>query len=309
MGRFRDAAELLPEVVGNEIGDYYRARVHAGTGDLRSAQLLFERLLQTNLVRFPPALRIVIAGFYGNPLGINLGDRAAAMRLAGEALAIVDRRAADNAALGITEYPSERYSSAFIRAGAAAILRETDPAKSAGLYEQAIATEEAYAAKWPKRQPMMKRLSRHYAEAVIPAYTAGRRDLAARLLGRALELEQSMGERSGFTEMQRGDFATAQRDLAAARAHYEAAAAYARAEVAAHPQDMQLRRELGDSYERLAEACAATRDLSTAKALYAKSVDLWQNWARWGVSSVYDQHRETLAASRLHFLGRSDSRK
>ena len=55
---------------------------------------------------------------------------------------------------------------------------------------------------------------------------------------------------------------------------------------------MQLRSDLADCYERLGANYAAVGDKTSAREWYAKSVEVWKNWTKWGLSSAYNIRRE-----------------
>lgn len=62
---------------------------------------------------------------------------------------------------------------------------------------------------------------------------------------------------------------------------------------------MQLRRELADCYERLGAYYAAAHEEASAHEWYAKSVEVWRNWTKWGISSAYNIRREKAAQAYL----------
>ena len=58
---------------------------------------------------------------------------------------------------------------------------------------------------------------------------------------------------------------------------------------------MQLRRELADCHERLGAFYQSGGDLLLARDHYGKSLTIWRDWTKHGVSSVYNQRREKAA--------------
>src|SRR5262249_48243707 len=64
-------------------------------------------------------------------------------------------------------------------------------------------------------------------------------------------------------------------------------------------EDMELRRELADCYERLADFHRSLGQTSQAGEWYGKSLAIWRGWKKYGVSSVYSVRREKQVAAAL----------
>src|SRR5689334_22929557 len=141
-------------------------------------------------------------------------------------------------------------------------------------------------------------------ETALPLRKQGRIEEAKAHQSKAVEIERGLGEPQPFTHMESGDLLLSRRDRNGAREQYETALALAEKAVAARPEPMQLRRELADCYERLGGFHGTAREWKQARDWYAKSLDLWNNWTHWGVSSVYDQRRRSQAARAVARYGR-----
>ena len=65
------------------------------------------------------------------------------------------------------------------------------------------------------------------------------------------------------------------------------------------PEEMELRRELADCYEQLAEFQRAAGQRAEAREWYGKSLAIWREWKKYGVSSVYTERGEKHAVAAL----------
>ena len=196
----------------------------------------------------------------------------------------------------IAEYQSNDYSSSRSLARAHALLgalrRDTNPAESAAAYREAITI-------YPKESQSSREateLASYHSEMALPLRKLGRLGEAREHLDEALSIEDSIPAPKAFTRNELGDLLLESGEREQALHHYRAALTLAEQAVVKRPQDMQCRRELADCYERLGNFHARAGNGPEALAWYRKSVDLWNNWTRWGVSSVYNERRAVKAA-------------
>jgi len=110
-------------------------------------------------------------------------------------------------------------------------------------------------------------------------------------------LEDEIVEPGAFTRGELGDHLSSVGERERAASAYLQAIESAQRAVNERPQDMELRRELADCYERLGQFHIRTREWSPAGDWYAKSLEVWATWTRWGVSSVYNVRRQQQAAA------------
>jgi len=88
-------------------------------------------------------------------------------------------------------------------------------------------------------------------------------------------------------------------DSAGAMAHHRQALRAAEELLRLHPSDPLLHRDLADCYESLGRFCARTGNRAEAREWFRKSVEIWSQWARWGVSGAYSASRQDAAARAL----------
>ena len=62
---------------------------------------------------------------------------------------------------------------------------------------------------------------------------------------------------------------------------------------------MIRRRDVADACERIAEVVRKQGDTQKAREWYGRSLAVWKDWTKWGVSSRYNIRREQAAASAL----------
>ena len=98
-----------------------------------------------------------------------------------------------------------------------------------------------------------------------------------------------------FTSLEFGDCYLQAGDRIRAEAAYLEAVPLAEKAFVARAQDMQLRREVADAYERLGAMYESSGDLPKAQEWYRKSLGIWRDWTKHVVSSVYNQRREVVA--------------
>jgi tetratricopeptide (TPR) repeat protein len=105
-----------------------------------------------------------------------------------------------------------------------------------------------------------------------------------------------------------GDLSLDTGDRTRALDEYRRALEIAEKEVSAKPFMIPLRRDLADCYERLGAYHAGAQQWSEAREWYRKSLTVWQEWTKWGVSSVYDQRRASEAEQAVEKYDRFSSR-
>jgi tetratricopeptide (TPR) repeat protein len=246
-------------------------------------------------------LLIGLASLQGNPLTLNRGLPDPALRNVQEGINQLEF------SVSRTSEPENVVDKGFLAQGYAmlgALLRDTAPKQSIAAYSRAFPIREMLLGRSPTNLNVKRSLARAHAEIALPLRKLGRVEEAKAHLTKAVEIERGLGEPQPFTHMEWGDLLLAQRDRNGAREQYETALALAEKAVAARPEPMQLRRELADCYERLGEFHASGRDWKQARDSYAKSLDIWNNWTKWGVSSSYDQRRRKEAERAVARYGR-----
>jgi tetratricopeptide (TPR) repeat protein len=234
-----------------------------------------------------------LASLEGNPLTLNLGRRGAALRHVREAIKQTELRLSRE---NQPDNPSAKVLSVFELATLGALLRDTAPEQAIETYSRAMPIQEALLARSLDNLDFKRRLAHVHAEMALPLRTLHRFDEATLHLSKAVEIERGLGEPQPFTHLEWGDLLLAKRDRIGARQHYETALRLAEKAIVAQPEPMQLRRELADCYERLGEFHHSAHEWTQAREWYAKSLDIWTNWTKWGVSSIYDQARRKQAA-------------
>jgi tetratricopeptide (TPR) repeat protein len=192
--------------------------------------------------------------------------------------------------------PSAKVLSVFELATLGALLRDTAPEQAIETYSRAMPIQEALLARSLDNLDFKRRLAHVHAEMALPLRTLHRFDEATLHLSKAVEIERGLGEPQPFTHLEWGDLLLAKRDRIGARQHYETALRLAEKAIVAKPEPMELRRELADCYERLGAFHHSAREWTRAREWYAKSLEIWTNWTKWGVSSIYDQARRKQAA-------------
>jgi tetratricopeptide (TPR) repeat protein len=295
LGRFREALETLGPAPADWVLQGSQAWALWGIGDLHKAEATARAAIPKNPGgSVVPKYLLRLGNLSGNPLVLNLGDTQAGLRDLREAVRLAEAHAAtDPDDLAAREGVAAAY------AGLAALLRETEPEQSVEAYFKVIPVQELLLQKSPRNWFARRTLAQAHAELALPLRKLGRLEEAKTHLARAVEIERALGDLRSFTAGEQGALALGAGDRAGALAHYQNALALAEKAVAARPEDMQLRRELADCHERLAEFHARAREWQQAREWYAKSLAVWKEWTRWGVSSVYDQRREKQAAALL----------
>ncbi|MBI1787040.1 MAG: protein kinase [Acidobacteria bacterium] len=258
-------------------------------GDLEGAARVWNRMLVDDLPRIlgkvaatdsgaAQGLRSgtgnVLAGLgnlYGNPNELNLGDVGRGLQQLVKAQVLLEdfvHRNPDDADAG---WLGRCY------AGLGALTR--DPVRALEFYRKAV--------------PLLKgpALAASRAQMAYPLRKLGRRQEAASELETALEAQRTV-----FALSELGDLRLEQGDAAAAMAHYREAVELGQREVAVKPYYMPGRRRLADAYSRMARLHEHARNWEAAGEWHGKSLAIWKEWTKWGVSSPYNVRRERQAA-------------
>jgi tetratricopeptide (TPR) repeat protein len=297
LGDHRAALNLLQD------SDRRRAASLASTGALDEAARLFRGLLKSRrpdgayLARifswsYPASLAVI----EGNPLDLNLGDqRQAQIRL----VPVV----AEAEQLFNTD-PLDMWLAwrlALWQAKLGAVTREADPSKAVAAYARSVQLLAQVLERTPTNLRLKRDIARVHAEGAMPLRNSGQADRARQWLQRALDVEREIGEPASFTRLELGDAFLARRERDKALQQYTEAVPIAEKAIEARPQTMQLRRELADCHERLGAFHQSGGNLPLARDHYSKSLAIWRDWTKHGVSSIYNQRREkaaTLAVAR-----------
>jgi tRNA A-37 threonylcarbamoyl transferase component Bud32 len=250
----------------------------AATGDLEGSLAAFQAMVagvENGLTSLPSGdlrRRIVIRGLavelagmadvLGNPLKPNLGRPEQALPHVNRALEIYEQLTQRDA-----RDASFRDDLARAYRTKAALLEDRDPAAAVELCRRAIVSDPG--ARAQVAQPL-RRLGRaqEALDELTKAQAAPLSDADAIMARLAL-----------------GDQRLAQGDRNAATDEWRQALDIAQKAVAGKPYMMPLRKSLADCYERLG--------------LFEKSLEVWKDWTRWGVSSSYDQNRKRRAEKML----------
>jgi tetratricopeptide (TPR) repeat protein len=236
-----------------------------------------------------------LADVLGNPFHPNLGEVRAAVREYQLALAHAEANTArdnvDRAAQGVL---------AFALGGLGASLHNTKPAESIARYRRSIEIlDKLWNAGRPYFRTYLTSLAANHWQMTYPLRKLGRIDEAFTAARNAITLDPTAPAHNAL-----GDLWLEAGDRDRAMGEYRRAMQVAEQEVAAKPHMMPLRQELADCYERLARYYAARSEWEQARDWEARSVRVWKEWGRWGVSSIYDRRRAAEAASRVVRYGR-----
>lgn len=287
LGRFREALTFLPNAaLGNkEIG---MVGVLKGQGDLHAAAKRAQEL--RNPKQFAGFAQLILGDLLGNPLQLNLGDPVAGIRLVRAAVELRERYAASDS---MNVFARLNTSPALL--SLAEFTRESEPQQSVDAYLKAIAIEDEQLKVSPHNRDARRAIARARAEMALPLSKLGRTGEAEASLQAAANLERKLAEPRSFTELEWGDWFLRTGRRADALDHYQRAVTLANEAIERRPEQMQIRRELADCFERLGAYYAAAGDERSAHEWYVKSLDLWTNWTKWGVSSDYNRRRERTA--------------
>jgi eukaryotic-like serine/threonine-protein kinase len=291
----------------NFYGPRYFALASAVVGDLAAATDVWRKWVEfgaRRLVEIPEGRRrnaargaiwanAGLGHVMGNPLHLNLGDTAAAIRRHRNAVAIAEANILEAAdALGHSDLASALND-------LAGSLRDENPAESVETYRKGIGEWEELIKAAPRNREYRDGLAEARWQIGHPLLKLGRRDEAFDEVRQSLAMVESTRAHNAL-----GDLLLDAGDRTRALDEYRRALEMVEKEVAAKPFMMPLRRDLADCYERLGAYHAAARQWSEARDWYRKSLTVWQEWTKWGVSSVYDQRRAREAEQAVAKYGR-----
>ena len=291
LGRYREALAVvakMPKVVQAPA----MVRIFQGQGDLDGAVRMVQEFRRPK--QFAGLPELVRGDLLGNPLRLNLGDPVTGIRFVREALAARELYASNDASNVFA-----RLNTSFALQSLAEFTREMEPHQSVEAYLRVIAIQNEQLRLSPHNRAALRMIAIAQAEMALPLVKLGRASEARASLVTASAMEKALGEFRPVTEMEWGDWYLRSGDRAQARSHYEHAVTLANEWIAHRPEEMQLRRELADCYERLGAYYAAARDDSSAREWYMRSLEVWKNWTKWGVSSPYNRKRELEAQAYL----------
>ena len=151
----------------------------------------------------------------------------------------------------------------------------------------------------PSNLDYQRDIIRASSEIALSLRQLGETERARESLRSAMRLEDALGEPDSFTRNEFGDLEMKLGNRGKALEHYQAALLLAMKRIAARPQDMQARRELADTHEKLGAFYEASRQWEQAREWHSRSLAVWKDWTRFGVSSPYNLRREKKAADAL----------
>jgi eukaryotic-like serine/threonine-protein kinase len=249
--------------------------LHAALAQTEAARSTLTSLTTTGpqVTRFAAALpHFNFAAILGDPMALNLGDRSAALAHYREAVRLLQEVAQLN------PRDADRSWLAKAQMGVGIMLLESDPERALEQFRTAL--------------PAVEEKDRARCHALIGS--------ALRRLHRAAEALPELQKSCDLTPSvvawnETGDALRALGQTAAADQSYRHGIALAESEVKAKPYNMPSHRDLADAYERLAQFHAASHHPDDAHAWWEKSLAVWRDWSRWGVSSEFDQRRRAAA--------------
>jgi hypothetical protein len=286
---------LVPPTHGPVV--WSQAQSLAATGDLESAVKMWDKAIENTdrgLRRFNSeslSHRVVLRGriwalmgkarVLSGPTVPNLGFTAAGLQAARDAVTAAEINARWD--------PNEvgaRFDLATAQSRLAELLT-SNPAAAADLYAKSIATMERFVRPGqPMRQNWRKDLANARWQLAQTLDRLNRREEALLQARQSLGLLESTHARNTLADLMLG---AGDRD--GAMQEYQRALSFAEARVAAKPRMMPWRNELADIYERIARWHERAGDFLTASTWHKKSLAMWKEWPKWGVSSSYDQQR------------------
>ena len=294
------------------IGDLPAAMDH-----LQQARAIYQALTleQPTNVQFRRALISVyslMARVSGDSSTLNLGDSAAAVALRRQSLAIAEELAAADPR-NVLARNDLNYEYRIL----GILLSETNPAEAVALLNKALEGEKSALA--PGKQLSSEYEVNYHTDIALPLLKMGDRAGARQHINRAQELfraipanRQSMMSVVGpDLRMAIGDVQAAVGDSAAALENYRQALLLIEAQVPAAPFNMHGRSQLAGCYNRLGRYHATLAGQASlpaeqqlehwraARAWYQKELQVWNEWTKWGVSSVYDKTKREQAARAL----------
>jgi eukaryotic-like serine/threonine-protein kinase len=294
LGDYRTAMKQLPD------GSAHKAEALVGIGDLETAWRSMGPGARRIPVRQNPFMqdlfqfgwRYESAVIAGHPLRLHRGDAATALILARECVKRwMDALRADPAD------GSARTYLAISGEVLGAILRESNPEESVSTYRMVIDRVGELLDQTPSNLKAQRMLAEARAEVAFPLRKLGKPEEARKSLLDARKVEEAIGEPRAFTRNELGDLELAAGNREEAVLHYQAALDLAKKRIEVRPQDMQARRELADTYERLGHLYELSRQWAVASEWHRKSLGVWRTWTEYGISSVYNERREEQAAA------------
>lgn len=300
LGDYRGAINLLPD------GSAAKAMALAGTGDLNTGHQWLNRRVQRVPVRantfvgigVPTLDKHVLATISGHPLVLNLGDTETALLLTRQNIEVWEGMHASEPADG-----NSRQALATGYAFLGAVLRESSPDESVRAYNKAIQLWMDLLVRTPSNRNAQLNLASAHAGMALPLRKLAQAGRAGESLLSARRMEEALGEPRSFTRNELGDLELEAGNREKALEHYRAALQLAEKRIGERPQDMQARRELADTQEKLGQFCESSGQWQEAREWYGKSLTVWREWTKYGVSSPYNERREKQAADRLARLG------
>jgi tetratricopeptide (TPR) repeat protein len=296
LGDYRDAIKRLAD------GDPFKVDALAGIGDLDSAWRSVEPGVRRMPNRQNPYMQRLFefgwrygsAIIAGHPLRLNRGDQETALLHARECI-----RLWKDALLSDPADGSARIYLAASGEVLGAILRESDPEESVRAYGIVIEKTGELLNQTPGNLKAQRLLTGARAEIALPLRKLGKAAEARKSLLDARQVEEAIGEPGSFTRNEFGDLELEAGNREDALLHYRAALDLAEKRIEVRPQDMQARRELADTYERLAHFYELSGQWAEAGEWHGKSLAVWQTWTNYGISSVYNTRREEQAAAAI----------
>ncbi len=296
LGNYRDAIKRLPD------GDPFKVEALAGIGDLDSAWRSMEPGVRRMPNRQNPYMQHLFefgwrygsAIIAGHPLRLNRGDKETALLHARECIRLWTDALRSDPADG-----SARIYLAISGELLGAILRESAPEESMRTYLLVIEKTGELLDQTPGNLKAQRLLASARAEIALPLRKLGKPEEARKSLLESRRLEDALGEPGAFTRNALGDLELEAGNRQDALLHYQAALGLAEKRIEARKEDMQARRELADTYEKLARFHELSRQWKEAAEWHGKSLAVWRNWTKYGISSIYNTRRGEQAASGL----------
>ncbi|MEP7337402.1 MAG: serine/threonine-protein kinase [Acidobacteriota bacterium] len=300
----------------------------ASTGDLanaiehyRQAQLIDEELTQRNPNNnfYKRSLQLNdnwLGNLYGNPSYVNAGDPLTAVQYYRQSLAIAEEIAAAD--------PKDARAQMDLVTSCNALgdlLADSNPGESARQYQRALLLLETLLAGAPDELRFLRRRAYTLRGSATPLRRLGEREMALNRVRQSLQTMRQLSfhypanpqVRSGLLASllalagaltDAGEYDAALEHYREAQALAEALAAAARSDVYARWRLADVYAGLGKYYESLAvapkTAIAQRRQQGNeACAWRHKSLEVWDGWTQYGVSSVFNTTKREQAARAL----------
>ncbi|MGH9722309.1 MAG: protein kinase domain-containing protein [Bryobacteraceae bacterium] len=253
-----------------------------------------------------------MARLLGRPDVLNLGDHTGALETSRKAIAIAEElaRADPNNRMAQSDLVIELET-------ACEILLERDPRASAETCQRALDLVEAITRRFNPQEQLWISTSTHLADAQRklgqPAKSLETSRAALEAQKRLAPANTSRVDHRQNLVRSYNQIGAAQVDLGRVKEAIEdhrQALAIAEDLSRGRPSDMLLRRSLADCYEALGRAYAALANKTGPHSerrehwrwacdWHRKSLAIWSQWRRWGVSSIYDTRRKDRAAAEV----------